>query len=58
MIQEAISQRQTRDFLFNKSVSVFRTVVKMVRHIPEVMPILRHIYTNTPQFFDSRDGPP
>lgn len=58
MIREGVNTASSPIWLLNKAVNVFRTVVAMTRSVPACIPILRHLYNSTSQFFDPEQPPP
>lgn len=43
-------------WLYSKTVSIFRTVVSMVKNEPQCIPVLQYLYRTAPQIFDPSES--
>uniref|UniRef100_A0A915PX70 Uncharacterized protein n=1 Tax=Setaria digitata TaxID=48799 RepID=A0A915PX70_9BILA len=56
MINEGLKTAENGIWLYNKTVSIFRTVVSMVKNEPHCIPVLQFLYRTAPQIFDPNDA--
>ncbi|KAL3997119.1 SNF2 N-terminal domain family protein [Acanthocheilonema viteae] len=56
MINEGLKTAESGDWLYSKTVSIFRTVVSMVKNEPQCIPVLQYLYRTAPQIFDPNES--
>ncbi|KAM3722331.1 Transcriptional regulator ATRX [Dirofilaria immitis] len=56
MINEGLKTAESGTWLYGKTVSIFRTVVSMVKNEPQCIPVLQYLYRTAPQIFDPNDS--
>ncbi|VDK66140.1 unnamed protein product [Onchocerca ochengi] len=56
MINEGLKTAESGTWLYNKTVSIFRTVVSMVKNEPQCIPVLQYLYRTAPQIFDPNES--
>ncbi|CAG9538744.1 unnamed protein product, partial [Cercopithifilaria johnstoni] len=56
MINEGLKTAESGAWLYSKTVSIFRTVVSMVKSEPHCVPILQYLYRTAPQIFDPNES--
>ncbi|MCP9259974.1 Transcriptional regulator ATRX [Dirofilaria immitis] len=54
--QEGLKTAESGTWLYGKTVSIFRTVVSMVKNEPQCIPVLQYLYRTAPQIFDPNDS--
>ncbi|OZC06757.1 hypothetical protein X798_06243 [Onchocerca flexuosa] len=54
--QEGLKTAESGTWLYNKTVSIFRTVVSMVKNEPQCIPVLQYLYRTAPQIFDPNES--
>ncbi|EJD74712.1 SNF2 family domain-containing protein [Loa loa] len=55
LINEGVKTAESGPWLYNKTVSVFRTVVSIVKNEPQCIPVLQYLYRTAPQIFDPNE---
>ncbi|VDM36441.1 unnamed protein product [Toxocara canis] len=58
LITDTAREKRSVQDLMSKALVTFRQVVELTRNLPACVPILRHLYRNSSQFFDPTKPPP
>uniref|UniRef100_A0A0R3S288 Helicase ATP-binding domain-containing protein n=1 Tax=Elaeophora elaphi TaxID=1147741 RepID=A0A0R3S288_9BILA len=56
LISEGLKTAEDGAWLYNKTVSIFRTVVSMVKNERQCIPVLQYLYRTAPQIFDPNES--
>lgn len=55
-LQEGLKTAENGTWLYSKTVSIFRTVISMVKNEPQCIPVLQYLYRTEPQIFDPNES--